>query len=421
MAVRMRFRYNVDPNTEYLGKTWTQGFGGPTNYYASKPFQQTTYDELHKRQRIPHTRRRIYLSGGPLTAYKTYCTFAPTQSMYLENGLSRFEGKMMCNRFGANPNVNYWESDSVSMTAMGTKGIAKLKPGNPAAGLGQFLVELRQLPNLPKVLTTGFSKRWRHVTTIKGLKKELFNFKQLGSEYLNYEFGWKPFLRDLRELFHFQEQLKTQLDQLRRDNGKMVRRRGTITRSESTTYSGDTGISGLYPALTSGFYDGTASAVHRRDLLSTSYSRYWFSGAFRYWIPDIKSAEWPERAKLALLGINPTPKLLWDVLPWSWLIDWFSSVGDVIDNMSTNAAENLVVLYGYSMGHKKTVDFAMAQSKLKNVGWVYATQTRESYVKRRVKASPFGFDVNLPNLSDRQVAILSALGLSKRSFYNGPI
>lgn len=416
MTVRLRSRSQLDVNTHLAGETWVDGFSH-TYYRYSKPWQQSTEDELHKRTRIGNlsNRRYLYLRGGPFTSYVTRAFVLPTQEMTLRNGLSNFRGHMICNRYGSNPNVGYWESDSVSMTAMGTKGIAKLKPGNPTADLGQFLVELRQLPTFPKLLVSSF-KSPKKALSIQGLRENLFSYKQLGSEYLNYEFGWKLFVRDLIKLFNFQQDLDKQLRQLRRDNGKVVRRRGTITRTESSTVSEDTGISGLYPSLTTGFYDGTATNVHKRALYTTVRSRYWFSGAFRYWIPDIESAEWPARAKRALLGINPTPHLLWEVLPWSWLVDWFSSIGDILNNMSTNAAENLVVLYGYAMGEKSTTYHATASSKLKTVGWVSASQVIESVVKRRVKASPFGFGISLPDLSDRQLAILTALGLSKRPY-----
>jgi hypothetical protein len=417
MAVRTRFRFNVTPNTIHLGHVWVEGTGTDIHYYASKPYQQTTYDELHKRSTIGRgkNKRKLFLHGGPLTAYLTECTFSPTKDLALQWSFTHYDGKLICNRFGSNPNVNFWASDGTSMTAMGTKGIAKFKPGNPAAGLGQFLVELRQLPNLPKFVVSAF-KSPRKATTLSGLRENLFNFKQLGSEYLNVEFGWKPFLNDLRKLFDFQQGLAKQLEQLRRDNGKVVRRRGTITKAESSSVSQDTGTIGLYPALATQFYDSSSGLVHRRSLTTTTFSRYWFSGAFRYWIPDIGSDQWTSRAKRALLGVNPSPSLLWEVLPWSWLVDWFSSVGDSINNMSSNAAENLVILYGYSMGTSSTVEHAEASSRLVNAGWVSSSQTRTSYVKRRVKASPFGFGISLPDLSVRQLAILSALGLSKRPY-----
>jgi len=445
MVVRHRTRGDATPNTKVLGYKQT-GTGAPTWYYYSNPYEHDTNDELHKRTKTKSGMK--YLRGGPLSALKKEVSAVPTSSYNLYWLYQVYSGKFVCNRFGTNSSLAYPWIDGTSMVAMGTTGISRFKPGQPMADTGQFLAELRQLPRLPKLLVKQFKFEWKGIKafrakqdayygtklrqypdamtdfkralsrsasdTLGNIRENLFSFKQLGSEYLNIEFGWKPFLNDLRKLYKFTQELDKQLAQLRRDNGKVVRRSGTILRTVSSTVEQDTGTCGLYPILAPQYYASSPLPVHKRTLRIEDSSRYWFSGAFRYWIPDIDSSDWPGRAKRALLGINPTPGLLWEVMPWSWLVDWFSSVGDAIDNMSENAAENLVILYGYSMGTKSRVETATAQSNLNGIGWVSSTQTRLSSLKRREKASPFGFGINLPDLSTRQVAILSALGLSRR-------
>lgn len=144
----------------------------------------------------------------------------------------------------------------------------------------------------------------------------------------------------------------------------------------------------------------------------------------RYYTPDIGSSMWTKRAKAALFGALPTPSLLWEVLPWSWLIDWYTNIGDVIDNASTNAVDNLVQLYSYIMSSRKVtrnlVVTCQWQAGVANycyfsAGSGIASFTSVDETKARAGGlSPYGLDSSLPDLSNYQLAVLTALGLSKQ-------
>jgi hypothetical protein len=107
------------------------------------------------------------------------------------------------------------------------------------------------------------------------------------------------------------------------------------------------------------------------------------------------------------------------MLPFSWLVDWFTNVGDVVSNVST-LGSSLQLAYGYIMVEdrwQRTVegDYGPDDYYLRT-----GTSVRENikssvthYRKRRLKASPFGFTVSFQDLSMGQKAILTALGLSR--------
>ena len=128
---------------------------------------------------------------------------------------------------------------------------------------------------------------------------------------------------------------------------------------------------------------------------------------------------------MALFGLNPTPSLLWEVLPWSWLIDWFSNVGDVVSNMSSNAVDNLVAHYAYVM-RTQTVQTTYTAYYKCDTGTTGAykcsggegtcTATKLTVTKSRAKATPYGFGVSFGGLSAYQVSILGALGMSRSRF-----
>lgn len=143
---------------------------------------------------------------------------------------------------------------------------------------------------------------------------------------------------------------------------------------------------------------------------------------YQYYIPDTSSWQWDARARAVLFGALPTPSVVWEVLPWSWMVDWFTNVGDVMSNASVNAVDNLVALYSYIMEHKTTTVECTAVSQWEskyNQYWAYpggsCTSVGKSTVetKARCGGSPFGMGITFSGLSAGQGAILAALGLSR--------
>jgi hypothetical protein len=323
-----------------------------------------------------------------------------------------YDGYFTDGYFGNNPGLGSLPAlltgaTTPTMEAWGAKGWADLKPGKPVASMGQFLAELRQLPTLP---LKSFRRIIHDYKDIHGW------FRALGKEYLNTEFGWKLFLKDLRDIYRLQQSIDRRLAQLARDNGRSIRRRGTLSSNKSTVISVNQ-TTCLYPVLTTDFY---SSLQGTQTITDESFERYWFSARFRYWIPDVGTALWRTRAKRALFGLNPSPSLLWEVMPWSWLADWFGNVGDVLSNMSENAAENLTAEYAFVMHEqverKKVVEVANLWAKPKPPfvpTTRTVTSTLERSVKQRLAANPYGFGLTFDGLSGRQMAILGALGFSR--------
>lgn len=332
------------------------------------------------------------------------------------------------------PVVPSYSSLASEASAYYATGYAKARPGQAQASMGQFLAELRDLPQVP---LRGSLKGYNRLVHKYGgnphslpnvLKAQLGAFRGLGSEYLNLVFGWEPFVRDLRQMYNLYKTMDKQLAQLVRDNGRSIRRRATV-KSDSSSDSAQ----GTYPypfyyaygAPPSLWFKGTSTVVAS----VRTHERVWFSGNFRYYIPDIGSSAWTRRAKMALFGANPSPELLWEILPWSWLIDWFSNVGDVMSNMSENAAENLVCNYSYIMrSWTRTVTascYTECEEKAPDLNpnrfsseWkrkvhTFISESTIEYKTRVGGGNPYGLNVSLPSLNSKQLGILAALGISR--------
>lgn len=319
---------------------------------------------------------------------------------------------------------------------LGTNFIRNNRPGNPVATLGQFTGELHQLPTIPLLLR-------RRLSTIRDLAKETAN------QYLNIEFGWKPFVTDLKKAYVLQQTLADRLNKLRSNNGLKIRRRSKkkVTNSAPVVvvegslscpfgWLGDESVGGS-SALEDYFVGGPLGPLFNFDFAGGQCDyRYttvestttWQCGTFQYYVPDIGTDRWTERAKRSLFGFDLTPSLAWELIPWSWLIDWFTNVGDIVSNLSTNAVDNEVLTNCYSMMelrlHRDIVisnhwdEWVNSEPGDPTYFHLPAGSGKVSYAldersRLRRQASPYGFGLKWPDFTPRQIAILAALAIKR--------
>jgi hypothetical protein len=300
--------------------------------------------------------------------------------------------------------------NNMPLTVKGTKGWARFKPTRPHAGLMTFIGELKDLPSLPHLLE---------------FQSKLKFFRSLGRNYLNIEFGWKPFVRDLQKYFSSLANYQKILAQLARDNGRPVRRHGQIDVDNQVTETSSEGYFTV-PSWPSYLY---GPQPQKRVIRTTLTTRYWFSGQFRYYIPlgntpqDIRKREILLRQ--FVFGAAGTPSDIYELIPWSWLIDWVSNLGDVISNVSDAFLDDgLVADYAYVMGNQHyeqsyIVDGTYLQRT--NLNGFDKVDTRSftttlkltQEVKARSKATPYGFGLDWSGFNLRQLAILASLGFTK--------
>lgn len=292
-----------------------------------------------------------------------------------------------------------------TLKGWGTTGISRTIPTKPEMSLSTSIGELKDgLPNL-----IG-----------RQLKRDP-SLHSLGGEYLNYQFGIAPMINDVQDVIKLTKQYENIVKQFRRDQGRFVRRRITLVDEEESSsehltrqtlaYAGG----GDYPLV---------SVLAQPDgvrVRKTHKTKIWFSGAYTIAYPKDADGLLQEISEFnRVYGVLPNAELAWNLLPWSWLVDWFSNLGDIITNVSYLTSPSTRLAYGYVMG-----EYSYSYTAESKAGPTYAytrgyygtpwglESTLEYKRKRRLKASPFGFGVDLGGLTGSQAAILSALGLSR--------
>lgn len=315
-----------------------------------------------------------------------------------------------------------------TMSAKGTIGWNRFKPTHTQVSVGQTLGELRALGGLP--INPKMIQEIRELgrvirAPIKTLRHALRNHdpkylaRYAGSGYLGYEFGIKPYVSDIMDLTKSILQFDKNLRQLVRDNGRAVRRKGRVSLDTTRTVTdGLGGIAGkrFRPIMATQIWDGSTQASKTESISL----EFWFSGQFRYWLQPSRKGVLgiPPRERYQLqrilYGVDPTDvTLIWNLMPWSWLVDWIVPIGPMIDNLVNDQVDNLTADYAYIMGHMTSATSYVVSGKLDNAPPIRASVDLIEETKQRARASPYGFGISFTGLNLRQLAILAALGVTR--------
>jgi hypothetical protein len=307
---------------------------------------------------------------------------------------------------GQDPVIDYLPSQS-KIEADGRKAISMSTPTTPEAGLAQFIGELRE--GLPQLVGL---ESLRHGASAKSL----------GGEHLNVQFGLKPFINDLKKLAVSIEEAHRKIRQFQRDSDKIVRRKVTL-REDRSYHEISKGTATVSLPLkdvstdVSSWYRSYPGIMTVSDVVT---EKVWFSGAYQYHLAEadnfLGKLERYEQQVNNLLGSRITPETVWELTPWSWLFDWFADAGVFMHNISALADDSLVLRYGYIMhqtdrmrSFTTTGVLPANGSNIPGTLSIFKTQV----TKRRTRATPYGFGIDIGALSPRRWAILGALGMTK--------
>lgn len=183
--------------------------------------------------------------------------------------------------------------------------LAKTNPSRPHVNVPAAIGELGDLPKL-----------------VKGWGDGILAAAAKGN--LSWRWAIKPMISDVRKLANFVSAANKRLAELRRlRDGKTMRKRCNL--SAQTVSTGP-----------------TRSLIHSEGAAIYAFARSvreyqkWGSAEWKLLpdsvLPEYSDADLERFNKRVALGITTHGALeaAWELTPWSWFIDWFSNVGDML-------------------------------------------------------------------------------------------
>lgn len=364
MAERTRFR--KEPGSS--GYLFAEN-GGTTTYYENLSKYESITDHVGPGD------------GGPLFIRKVTCTGGQVADSWTRrnSGIGahfvNLQGERMRNPLDA-MYAHATDSARPNDGMLAAKLLAETNPSRPVVDLPIYLWELKDIPGL-----------------LKNEGDDLI--QKLAVNNLKWQFAIKPLISDLTALLNFSDEVDKRQKELDSFFESGLRRKRDLYRGSSTTVTNTITQSGY------DHYFVVESQVSTR-------SRSW---GFVEWFPSditIMKGDRRELARKCVLGLTIDFSTAWNAIPWSWLIDWCSNVGDLL-----TASRNLV---GAVHGPVQIMEHIKTDALHKTTSWPGVAPGAWSLeTKRRTSIVNVPISAQLPILSLRQISILGSIAVTRRA------
>lgn len=337
--------------------------------------------------------------------------------------------------------------------AMAKHSLGLVSKSLPTSRRFNLAYQIGELKDLPQTLR-GTLAAWRDIESLLGAQlfsKLLRNpgawtpeyrqillarRNQLGLEkldssasnaYLCYKFGWESMVSSINQLMSKPERVANDVNRLIQRNGlatsfrsskRWVEKWDSPPNASFDLDGGETLISG--PSA-SGFLE-----CELKCMVNATYSFPELD------LPTLRKQIWNHK-----MGVIPLPSDIFDLVPWTWLVDWFTGLGDYIHVMNELFEDRSLINYGFVTYIEKATSNITVNLRYQSTGSRVIDSQRESWTTRQFVSPTAEYshkyilrksldqvaDIKTPssgNLSTTQKTILSALfGAKNNTWRNG--
>lgn len=272
---------------------------------------------------------------------------------------------------------------------------ASTNPSRSYVNIPTFLGELKDYPRMVRdvgraLLNLGSGK--------KPIGPGVGN--NAGHWYLGFQFGWAPLISDLNKLWTFQTAVDKRVDELNRLYSAGGLKRRMQLRDGTVQYESNTQF------IESAFNTDLLFKIER-----ITQAKRW--GTIRWTptsLPKYRTSK--EQRDLAFklihgLNVNSLTETAWELLPWSWMIDWFGGVQNYLA-----AYNNAVPATAGPCNIMTTTNTTLVCRRVDNVPMTGGSCNSTLLTKARKVTFP-SINTSLPFLSGNQLSILGALAITR--------
>jgi len=249
----------------------------------------------------------------------------------------------------------------------------------------------------------------------------------LSKAYLNYSFAWKPLVSDLLDIYDNLQTVDDRLKEIYKRAGKPQTRH--YSRDLTDLEDDNEGIwegnskMGATPVNDNGSPWAPNRLYYRSKFRYLERPSYHATCRYTYQVPGVLDDRAKLKGWLDAFGARPDPSIIWNAVPFTFLIDYVVNVGGYLRRFSS---DNLKL-------HTTIEDFCSSQKSvvLRDYGWShqhggspkgqptwFGSKLTKSYQRRTVIPNLYGA-VTTTGISAREASIGAALlgsgGLRPRS------
>lgn len=368
---------------------------------------------------VSHT-REIYVAN-PLSGIRPYQygerkKYAPSSStiwkVYFYN-LPRYVHGLRYTQFKTACDAMSLSTATVQWAALAGTALNSMLPSFAAGNSYlNYVLEFKDFKKVIQGFTLEFGKKLDSMVLLLGFKRSNKPLKKLSNAYLMYSFGWGPLYRDILRFVKTLNGFITRYDELLRREGSPQQTYwgttivGTATNESIAFLNPGEGLSGGWVGP---FLAKQSTLV--TNVASTGM-RYNATVRYRYRMPDdIRSNVGRLKAALDTLGVSRNPAILWNAIPFSFIVDWFFNVSGMLERMRVDNVDikTEILDFCHSVKYEKAVQMSMRGNQWTEAGG-YTTdswQVTDTCVK-----TVYERRTGIPNL----LTAVQANGLNGRKF-----
>jgi hypothetical protein len=363
-----RTRSRTEP---FVNGTWAR-FGSLSGGETRNSLIETCVDYLEDGDNHPLSITKVKKHGGIITT-----NGAPS---YWDAYFDHYQCEALRNDPATLPLITSYPGE-LPDAAYAAKAAARTNPSRPYVDVP---VNILELGDISRTLRSAGNTVYR----------------QLGGNNLKYQFGIAPLVSDAVKLVHFQSAVERRMKELAKLRNQGLRRTVTLDQLEVEQTK-----AGLYLQTQGGVtLRADVKGIGKRTV--KAHCRWSPASDFR----DISDERMSKLARKAVLGLKADLSTAWEVVPWSWLIDWATNIGDILKanrNIIPATLESIRL-----MKHTQT-DWHWPGKSFE--GGYYSVSdvfvTRESKVRYPVTIIP---TAHFPFLTGNQMGILASLAVVRR-------